>query len=1012
MSIKFLKSIFSSAQCVYLGLLCVLWAIPFWPRGLWWLADLIVIAPLWVLFIPLVLFLLTAIFLKDGKGFIMNALSCAVIVFGIMGFNIPLPHLGISSGGSSFSLKMITVNTGGVKDPDAFLRMVVDEKPDVIAFQELSAPLQARISPGLKKAGLALEVQGGLGVASTWKIRSMDMNNSPFFGRNLGGVATCVLETPAGLVAISSLQMETLREGVEAVMDRSPNAVAEMRRVTDQQEQQSRVATDAARCFIPVIVAGDFNMPASSPIYKSFWSEYADVFVEKGFGLGYTKHTRWYGVRIDRIIHDANWKALEARVGPDIGGDHHPVVARLVFTGQAAPLPESPMRDGQVEAATSPVQAPAVIPLRKVVAVEEKKPVLQGQMKVPVIRLQKDASSQPILVSTGIPFAKGQLSSENDVSFFKEDGQEIAVAVRVLARWPDASIRSLLVQFPFQIPEKYEYITMQWGRSRTVKGLDVVEPSWQFPAGMMLLPAPWLCASEVSGPQVPFGQTLFPGYDANIEKHVENILAIPWKGKVSEDLYYDLPHVLYQLYIRTGDVIYFLYARRELLYYRKDHVIHEGPKKGQSTDGTKTRYLFVQAMADDYFLTGDRRSLDAAGEMVGYMEQAFTPDMAFYAKTRNNFWTEREAAFPLIGFVTYYEMTGDPKYLEISREIVQNLHKTQKEWPGRGGFIHNLYAHDPEEGARPDEYGGSPFMTGLLLEGIVEFHRLTDDDTAADSIFRALEWLMREGMGTADAIKYLTADKYSGSQGEPDLNMLVAQAFAYGYKISGFTKQDILDTGVRLFKKGVSSAYLAKRKHFAQNYRSSGHFLAYVQDAPVVQNLAGSALTSKTSFSPVLLYENFDGSSGGFKAVGRAVLAADLTDAYAGKASLKVASSAASGEFGVGRDFLNWNISNYSVLLFACRIPRGLDVVLRARIKFDDWVALAATKNARSTEDRVKDLTWLQDDDAWHEVRINVSDSVKSLLADVSELKELQLVVTGENSDRTVHIDEFKVSRP
>jgi hypothetical protein len=271
------------------------------------------------------------------------------------------------------------------------------------------------------------------------------------------------------------------------------------------------------------------------------------------------------------------------------------------------------------------------------------------------------------------------------------------------------------------------------------------------------------------------------------------------------------------------------------LYYRQKHIIHEGPNKGQSTDGTKTRLLFVQAMADDYFLTGDARSLQAARDMAGFIEQVFPPEKAFYAKERKNFWTEREAAFPLIDLVAVYEMTGEARYLDLAGKIVENLYKTQLEWPSRGGFIHNLYAHDPEEGARRNEYGGSPFMTGLLLEGIIEYHRITLDPRAADSIFRALEWLIKEGLGAnGDAVIYSTADVNRGSDGEPDLNLLVAHAFAYGYRLSGFQDQRYLDAGTKLFRKGVSSAYLSRRKHFAQNYRSSGHFLGYLSDAPNV----------------------------------------------------------------------------------------------------------------------------------------------------------------------------------
>jgi hypothetical protein len=186
-------------------------------------------------------------------------------------------------------------------------------------------------------------------------------------------------------------------------------------------------------------------------------------------------------------------------------------------------------------------------------------------------------------------------------------------------------------------------------------------------------------------------------------------------------------------------------------------------------------------------------------------------------------------AFPFLGALEYYELTGDKEYLSFAGEIMKNLYRTQKEWPELGGFIHNLYSHDPEEGARQDEYGGSPFMTGLLLEAIVKYHQVTNSNIAKESIFMALDWLAKDCLAPeGDTFIYLTADVFK-DEGHPDLNMLIVHAFGYGYKISGYTRNDYLDLGKKVFERGANSARLGDRKHFNQNYRSSGHFLAYIK---------------------------------------------------------------------------------------------------------------------------------------------------------------------------------------
>ncbi len=337
---KSFKIFFPTAHILYLILLCALWAVPFWPRKLWWLSDLIVIAPVWVLFIPVFFLFLMSLVSKDMKGMVLNVICFAVIFFGIMGYNIILPNTEQPSATSSFSLKVITANMGDIKNLDSFFRMVAQEDPDVVVFQEFSPELQEPLDAGFMGSGWDIQLRNGMGMASRLKIHSMDLNNRPPFGAYLGRMATYELETPVGLICILDVHLGTLREGVEAVMERSSNAIEEMKRVTDLQAKQSLMAASLASGLKSVIVAGDFNMPESSSIFRAYWSKFGDAFDEKGAGFGFTKHTRWYGVRIDRIVHDRNWRSVEARVGPDIGSDHSPVIARLVFTGKAVPLAE------------------------------------------------------------------------------------------------------------------------------------------------------------------------------------------------------------------------------------------------------------------------------------------------------------------------------------------------------------------------------------------------------------------------------------------------------------------------------------------------------------------------------------------------------------------------------------------------------------------------------------------------------------------------------------------------
>lgn len=451
----------------------------------------------------------------------------------------------------------------------------------------------------------------------------------------------------------------------------------------------------------------------------------------------------------------------------------------------------------------------------------------KGLLEVYVANLSNPKKIE-VLVSNGIPFAPGQLFSEKNFAVFNNSGKEISIAVTVLARWTyDNSIRSLLVQFPLEIEHKYEQVFIQWGVPRKTRDIKLTEVVWVIPEGFIVLPAHWLCASQIIGEQVPVGKHTFENYDQNIEKYYPKIKNTTLTGDITKDGFYNTPHVFYQLYVRSEEEMVFKSARKEAVNYRKQ-IIQEGPNRGRHISRKSTHYIYVQAMIDDYLLTGDEKSLTVAGYMAEYLKNNFEPSRAFFSRNSTHFWTERKVAFPFLGAITYFELTGEQEYLQYCSEIMKNLYKTQLQWPERGGFIHNLYSHDPEEGARKDEYGGSPFMTGLLLEAVIKYHKLTNSNIAKDSLFRALDWLIAEGLSPdGKSLVYLTCDKHKDGA-YPNLNLLLVHAFGYGYKISGGERKDYLKVGRELFECGIQKAYLGNPKHFNQNYRSSGHFLAYI----------------------------------------------------------------------------------------------------------------------------------------------------------------------------------------
>jgi hypothetical protein len=64
------------------------------------------------------------------------------------------------------------------------------------------------------------------------------------------------------------------------------------------------------------LVAGDFNLPIESAIYRQYWGDYTNAFSRSGIGTGRTKSTRLFGVRIDHILVGERAEPIRSWIGP------------------------------------------------------------------------------------------------------------------------------------------------------------------------------------------------------------------------------------------------------------------------------------------------------------------------------------------------------------------------------------------------------------------------------------------------------------------------------------------------------------------------------------------------------------------------------------------------------------------------------------------------------------------------------------------------------------------------
>jgi exonuclease III len=234
------------------------------------------------------------------------------------------------AGNAPRQLRVITFNTEGgynrnvAEIPIALLRY----QPDILAFQEcLFDPTRPEIWP----AGWTFRLSaGGVCLATRFPIRE-EVTLERIRTGDQGGTGNAVLfrlDTGPRIVDVVVVHLETPRKGLESLRyggrfsRMAPNLIIReigATRVRRWIDQQSRDA----------IIAGDFNMPVESRIYRKIFGDCTNAHSTAGHGFGWTRVLRWFSVRIDQVIACGAWIPLHAEVGSDLGSDHLPLIVDL-----------------------------------------------------------------------------------------------------------------------------------------------------------------------------------------------------------------------------------------------------------------------------------------------------------------------------------------------------------------------------------------------------------------------------------------------------------------------------------------------------------------------------------------------------------------------------------------------------------------------------------------------------------------------------------------------------------
>lgn len=314
------------AVWLYLFAVLLVWTCLRMGGDRWWWATVLLFGPRWIFALPLALLVPAALCCQRRLIWPLGA-AAGCLCFAVLGLCAPWRTV-LDLGAEGPAMRVLTFNADrGRGDPLELDRLVADLHPDVVALQECGEEFAPRF---LSAPGWHVLRNGNLWLASR---HAIEAEQSLVDDGKLGYWGTiamrCRLETPTGAVRVIVLHLETPREGLEAIRNEGWGGRVAMQAEIKRRAKISALASELAGNSERTLVLGDFNMPVDSAIYRRDWSRFQNAFSQAGWGLGGSKMTRWFNVRVDHALASRDWQVVRSWLGPRLHSDHRPLIAEL-----------------------------------------------------------------------------------------------------------------------------------------------------------------------------------------------------------------------------------------------------------------------------------------------------------------------------------------------------------------------------------------------------------------------------------------------------------------------------------------------------------------------------------------------------------------------------------------------------------------------------------------------------------------------------------------------------------
>ena len=283
--------------------------------------------------------ILVPLSLRRGKLIWLPLLTGLFVVGPILGYHVPWRRaIAPPPKGAAFRVLVCNVHQEEL-DLGAMDRYIAAAGPQVILFQDWS---EVDDLPALRKPGWYTYVVGEIFLATRFPIlRVNDLHLEKIPGVDdidpwrRHGIAACYdIQTPNGVVHFVNVHLSSPHTSISTIKARPGEGIWKLRANSVRRWNESEAVTRwLATQTGPVVVAGDFNTPAESPIYRRYWAGYPDAFRVAGLGYGYTHLSPKSELRIDHLLTGGGITCTDCKVGPACGTPHRPILADLVLDG-------------------------------------------------------------------------------------------------------------------------------------------------------------------------------------------------------------------------------------------------------------------------------------------------------------------------------------------------------------------------------------------------------------------------------------------------------------------------------------------------------------------------------------------------------------------------------------------------------------------------------------------------------------------------------------------------------